>query len=684
MEEFPTQQQQQLVNPTPSAGRGSRGKFNLNKCESCRKDKKKCEPQSRQWPQRCFRCEEMGFRCSPSTRARKQRKAEKRAPLHPVQANSPPSSMELSPSLDSSPSGPFDQWTHADLSNAISFLKIFHRLGTKFRRWKRELNGIRHWHNVGGLDDIETKFDSIIETLSEKLLEYVTFRITILSTEENDAAATEVSNLHVLACSIIEASHAKWSPRNDNTCLTAAESTVIDALIKSMSFNHEVGAALLLEDEFLAERGHVSNCQDTVHCVSVLSTRFETFRQTMNKVWNVLHNSVNGYDEIIFHCERASVIDSNARWVRSLVKAKAFWGLRDCLGSTVLHGILEGLGRGRFVLSKEEEEYFYGNIGPHCANHNTKDISGRSAIHIAVQYNVPKAVAALLESGINPDDREGRFKVDWFPLHYAAALGHMEVCVTLLHYTKRVSSVDAYMETPLDYALRKGNRDIVRLLLETGAAATDLERDERLVFWKALQSSESPGIWTEILDWYEMVHFPMTLGSLQDRYGDTLFHIAVQNRKVEAIQELAERSAKGDWRSINLQDKMGQTVLCRAVSLGPGKDWVAMIEVLLSIDGIDVHIPDRHGKTPLDYAKRYENAEILRMLQDKQQPSTRSETSTSEQGQQSVSSLSESLHLPMPSRQLHQSPPHSGTAPGYFSHTSPYSSSFFEDGLYQG
>ncbi|OAG05413.1 ankyrin [Paraphaeosphaeria sporulosa] len=60
------------------------------KCESCRKDKQKCLPTDRKWPQRCDRCVERHLPCSEGDRAQRCRKSPRptaTAPLLPIACN---------------------------------------------------------------------------------------------------------------------------------------------------------------------------------------------------------------------------------------------------------------------------------------------------------------------------------------------------------------------------------------------------------------------------------------------------------------------------------------------------------------------------------------------------------------------------------------------------------------------
>lgn len=314
-------------------------------------------------------------------------------------------------------------------------------------------------------------------------------------------------------------------------------------------------------------------------------------------------------------------------------------------------------------------------MDPYCAQHNPADILGRSAIHIAVQYNVPGAVTALLESGINPDQEADNGKL---ALHLAAASGHLEACKVLLNHTEKAYFPDHLEKTALDYALRNGNRDIVRLLLESDIGDYAIASISWMALTASMEQCKTFGMCTEVLDWYEMALSPASLGTFQDSSGDTLLHAAVLAGNLEVVQELAKRSAKWRRGSINLQDEDGQTALCLAVCKTTGKNWLAIIRTLLGIDGIDIDVRDHKGKAPMDYAKKRELSLVVRMLEIKQNASTRGEaTNRSKHCLQTTHSVPEGVALPIPSQQpLHLLPP-PASEPGYWSQG--YSPHFSQD-----
>lgn len=263
-------------------------------------------------------------------------------------------------------------------------------------------------------------------------------------------------------------------------------------------------------------------------------------------------------------------------------------------------------------------------------------------------------------------------------LHLAAASGHLEACKVLLNHTLKAYSPDHLEKTVLDYTLSNGNWDIVRLLLESGTGDYNVASISWMALTDAMEQCNTFGVCTEALNWYEKVFPPASLDTFQDSSGDTLLHVAVLAGNLEVVQELAKRSAKWRRGSINLQDEDGRTALCLAVWEKTEKDWLAIIRTLLGIDGIDTDVRDHEGKAPMDYAKERELSLVVRMLENKQNASTRGEAANpSKHCLQTTHSAPEGVALPIPSQQpLHLLPP-LASEPGYWSQV--YSPHFSQD-----
>lgn len=94
------------------------------------------------------------------------------------------------------------------------------------------------------------------------------------------------------------------------------------------------------------------------------------------------------------------------------------------------------------------------------------DVSGRTALHYAAEFNHVAIVEFLLHLRA---DKEARDKFGWTPLHYAASKGYVEVLKALIREagTKR-SIPDDNGFTPLHEACRRGHLECVIELVKIG------------------------------------------------------------------------------------------------------------------------------------------------------------------------------------------------------------------------
>jgi hypothetical protein len=97
------------------------------------------------------------------------------------------------------------------------------------------------------------------------------------------------------------------------------------------------------------------------------------------------------------------------------------------------------------------------------SNLDHQDILGRTLLHIACQMNWAEGVEKLLALGAKP----GLATIyGSLPIHYAAALGSLEVCRSLLAYEMvfDASAKDCNGETPFSYAVTHGHPEVQELL----------------------------------------------------------------------------------------------------------------------------------------------------------------------------------------------------------------------------
>jgi ankyrin repeat protein len=89
--------------------------------------------------------------------------------------------------------------------------------------------------------------------------------------------------------------------------------------------------------------------------------------------------------------------------------------------------------------------------------------NGDNALMIAAYTNNMEAVQALLEHDAEVN------KHGWTPLHYAAAVGNVDIMKLLLDKSAYIDAESPNKTTPIMMAARAGQTDAVKLLIEEGA-----------------------------------------------------------------------------------------------------------------------------------------------------------------------------------------------------------------------
>lgn len=125
------------------------------------------------------------------------------------------------------------------------------------------------------------------------------------------------------------------------------------------------------------------------------------------------------------------IIFDSYHWMR-LIDMEQYWKVQDCLGTSVLHFILEHLEHdfpGIGCVTPDARKKLIMKIGSFVPNTHPVDIRGRTVLHIAVQMGHADVAEALLRRGLNADKSTEAGNT---ALHYAAASGNLEVCKVLL------------------------------------------------------------------------------------------------------------------------------------------------------------------------------------------------------------------------------------------------------------
>jgi hypothetical protein len=133
--------------------------------------------------------------------------------------------------------------------------------------------------------------------------------------------------------------------------------------------------------------------------------------------------------------------------------------VQDCLGRTHAHRCLDVFSK-YDVLSDWDPQLLL-RVRESDLDH--QDILGRTLLHIACQLDWVEGVEKLLALGAKP----GLATIyGSLPIHYAAALGSLDICHNLLAYKMSfdASAKDCNGETAFSYAVTHGHREVQELL----------------------------------------------------------------------------------------------------------------------------------------------------------------------------------------------------------------------------
>ncbi|KAJ4004805.1 hypothetical protein NW752_009529 [Fusarium irregulare] len=225
-------------------------------------------------------------------------------------------------------------------------------------------------------------------------------------------------------------------------------------------------------------------------------------------------------------------------------------------------------------IKKEEVEWFETVLRPGVeASLLMGDVKGRTPLHIACQNGTIHAVELILgyRGGNVKAMIEAKSTQLWTPLWLAARNGHLEIVKILLDHgaAETIAAVSDEGKTALWLASRYGHTDLVQELLKRGAEET-----------VAIKSVD----------------------------GDTALWMASHHGHTDIVKLLLEHGAAS---TIAVGDVNSETPLHTASSKG----HLEIVKMLLSHgDGSAVGMLDAHSKTPLYEAAENGHVEVVREL----------------------------------------------------------------------
>jgi ankyrin repeat protein len=154
------------------------------------------------------------------------------------------------------------------------------------------------------------------------------------------------------------------------------------------------------------------------------------------------------------------------------------------------------------------------------------------------------------------------------------------LCKLLLKYSADVNMQDKDGNTPLHWAVRKGNESLLLLMLENGAGTSVIVR-------LLLENGASTSV------------------NVQNTDGQTPLHLAVLIRNESVVRLLLANGA-----DVNVPNKNGSTPMHNAASTTNE----SVVRLLLQ-SGADLNVPDKYyGETPLHKAVEFSNESVVRLL----------------------------------------------------------------------
>ncbi|MDT7520876.1 ankyrin repeat domain-containing protein [Rhodoferax sp. TBRC 17198] len=188
-------------------------------------------------------------------------------------------------------------------------------------------------------------------------------------------------------------------------------------------------------------------------------------------------------------------------------------------------------------------------------------------------------------------------------LHAAAARGDMATLTQLLSAKADINQRDAYGRTPLHVATFAKQRAAVRALIQAGADTGALENDRYDAVTIAAVADDEETLRT-------LLGLGASAKLVTSRYDGTALIAAAHLGHDGVVRQLITGGAPLDH-----VNNLHWTAAIESIVLGNGgARHQATLRALVEA-GANLQLTDRHGKTPLDLARSYGYAEMVRLLE---------------------------------------------------------------------
>ncbi|HRG46204.1 MAG: ankyrin repeat domain-containing protein [Leptospiraceae bacterium] len=224
-----------------------------------------------------------------------------------------------------------------------------------------------------------------------------------------------------------------------------------------------------------------------------------------------------------------------------------------------------------------------------------------TALHAASSKGYLDIVEYLILNGADVNFRND-CDVEVTPLLKASVKGHLDIVKTLIASGANIDDTDSHGNTPLHVACEKGYLEIVQLLIVKGACITSKDIFENTPLHAASDQGH-----------IEIVKSLIAAGAnvnVNNRNGVTPLLAAADKNHLAIVLHLIANGA-----NVNAKDSERLFAPCgvTALHLSSDKGYLELVKLLLE-NGADVNAKDDDGVTPLDYAKKNNQIEVIEIL----------------------------------------------------------------------
>ena len=193
---------------------------------------------------------------------------------------------------------------------------------------------------------------------------------------------------------------------------------------------------------------------------------------------------------------------------------------------------------------------------------------------------------------------------NYMGLHRAAHFGEVDALVNLISEGADLEARDNSGRTPIHVAAFASRDEAVKILAGAGADLDALEHQDYDIVTIAAVAND-----------YELMDLALKLGASPGNttspYDGTALIAAAHLGHSKVVSRLIQAGAPLDH-----VNNLGWTALIEAVILGNGgPDHVEIVRVLVEA-GANRDIGDSNGVTPLQFARTYHYADIIRILEN--------------------------------------------------------------------